>query len=71
MHDNAGMRARVSNGMLLRLARAQQGSATIEYVGLALVVSMLMAALASAIDSAMGEQLARALIKRLVDAINQ
>lgn len=47
------------------------GSAAVEYVGLGVVVSMLMAAAASAVDSALGERLARLLVERLVDAVTQ
>lgn len=48
----------------------EQGSAAVEYVGLGLVVSMLMAAVASAIDSALGERLASAIVERLVEFVN-
>jgi hypothetical protein len=50
-------------------ARAQSGSAAVEYVGLALVISMLMASVGAAIDSAWGERLATAIAKRLVAAV--
>lgn len=57
-----------------RLAAAEhernRGSAAVEYVGLALVVSMLMASLASAVDSAMGERFARAVLTRLVGFVS-
>lgn len=56
---------------LRQLARAECGSAAVEYVGLAMVVSMLMAAVASAVDSAMGERLARALVERLVASVGR
>ena len=48
----------------------ERGSAAIEYVGLGLVVSMLMAAVASAIDSAMGERLATAIVERLIEFVS-
>lgn len=44
----------------------EHGSAAVEYVGLGLVVSMLMTAVASAIDSSMGEKVASAIVERLV-----
>lgn len=57
--------ARQALGALRRV----HGSAAVEYVGLALVVSTLMASIAVAIDSALGERLARAIVARLLDAI--
>lgn len=54
--------------MMLRLAD-ERGSAAVEYVGLALVISMLTAAIGSAIDSALGERLARAVVERLIAAV--
>lgn len=50
-------------------AQGERGSAAVEYVGLALVVSMLMTAIASAIDGALGQQLASAIARRLVEAV--
>lgn len=55
---------------LAALARAERGSAAVEYVGLALVVSMLMTGAASAVDSALGERLARAIVERLVALVS-
>lgn len=52
-----------------RCAADDLGSAAVEYVGLGVVVSMLMAAAASAVDSALGERLATALVERLIDAV--
>jgi Flp pilus assembly pilin Flp len=52
-----------------RIAR-QQGSAAVEYVGLGVVVSMLMAAAASVVDSSAGERLAQAIVNRLLDQIS-
>ena len=49
----------------------ERGSAAVEYVGLALVVSMLMTAIATAVDSALGDQLAHAIVTQLVHAVNR
>ena len=55
----------------LRAALADdRGSAAVEYVGLAVVVSMLMAAVASAVDSALGERLATAIVERMVASVS-
>lgn len=53
-----------------RLPECERGSVSVEYVGLALVVSMLMTAVASAVDSALGERLARAVIERLISFVS-
>jgi hypothetical protein len=49
--------------------RGHRGSAAVEYIGLALVVSSLMAAVATAVDSSAGARIAGALVDRLVSAI--
>jgi hypothetical protein len=54
---------------LARFRAETGGSAAVEYVGLAIVVSMLFAAAASAIDSATGQHLANAIVTRLVNAV--
>jgi hypothetical protein len=41
----------------------------VEYIGLGVVVSMLMAAVASVIDSAAGERLANAIVSKLLEQI--
>ena len=51
--------------------REESGSAAVEYVGLGIVVSMMMAAVASVVDSSVGEHLAQAIVNRLVDQITQ
>ncbi|MBC7644405.1 MAG: hypothetical protein H7123_04705 [Thermoleophilia bacterium] len=52
-----------------RSSSAEQGSAAVEYVGLAMVVSMLMAATARVIDTSLGTQFAAAVVQRLVDVV--
>jgi hypothetical protein len=49
----------------------QRGSAAVEYVGLALVVSALLGSVAGAVDSALGERLARAIVHRLLDRVGR
>ena len=62
---------RIVTARLYRVClHGQRGSAAVEYVGLALVISMLMAAVGSAVDSALGERLAHALVERLVGAVS-
>lgn len=63
--DRAGERAQVRQCLM----REERGSATVEYVGLALVVSMLMTAVGAAVDSALGDRLAHAMVEQLVGAI--
>jgi Flp pilus assembly pilin Flp len=67
-HDTQHARAVT---LLRRLRADEGGSAAVEYVGLGVVVSMLMAAGATAVDSALGERLARAIVERLIDAVTQ
>ena len=62
-------RARVVHAALTDRLRAERGSVAVEYVGLGLVVSMLMASVATAIDSAMGERLARAIVERMIELV--
>jgi len=42
----------------------------VEYVGLALVISMLMTAVGTAVDSALGERIAHVLVERLISAVS-
>jgi len=53
-----------------RPPRDERGSAAVEYVGLAVVVSMLMAAMASAVDSELGARLAKAVVEALISAVS-
>ena len=57
------------NVTVRRHARAEQGSAAVEYVGLAMVVSMLMAATARVVDSTLGNQFATAVVHRLIAVV--
>jgi len=50
---------------------SEQGSAAVEYVGLAMVVSMLMAATARVIDTSLGTQFAAAVVHRLIEVVQQ
>ena len=60
------MRVRV---FLHAVHASQSGSAAVEYVGLALVVSALMGSIAGAIDSALGARLAHAIVRRILDRV--
>lgn len=54
----------------VRRLQSQRGSVAVEYIGLGVVVSLLMASVASAVDSALGERLARALVVRLIELVS-
>jgi hypothetical protein len=43
-----------------------RGSASVEYVGLALVVSMMMASVANAVNSGLGERVVKEILDRLL-----
>lgn len=57
----------------LRLARRlhadERGSASVEYVGLALVVSMVMASVASAVDAGLGRRIVTAVLDRVLNQV--
>lgn len=65
----AERRRSVLRACLTARLHAERGSVAVEYVGLGLVVSMLMASVATAIDSAMGERLARAIVERMIEMV--
>lgn len=49
--------------------RGERGSAAVEYIGLAMVISMLMAATARVIDTSLGTQFATAVIERMIAVV--
>lgn len=49
--------------------RSERGSSTIEYVGLGSLATMLITGVAAAVDSAAGDQLAAAVVRRLIAAV--
>lgn len=59
--------------VVMRLARldGERGSAAVEYVGLALVVSAMMAAIGGAVDSALGDRMAHAIVRHLLDRVGK
>jgi hypothetical protein len=54
---------------LLTRLEAERGSSVVEYVGLGAVATMLVSAVAAAIDSAAGDRLGAAIVHRLLEAI--
>lgn len=48
----------------------ERGSSMVEYVGLGAVATMLVSGVAAAADSAAGDRLASAIIRRLVAALS-
>ena len=48
----------------------ERGSSMVEYVGLGALATMLVSGLAAAIDSAAGDRLGAAIVKRLISAIS-
>ena len=53
----------------LHRLRYEACSAAVGYVGLAVGVSMLMAGAATAVDCALGEWLATAIVERMVESV--
>lgn len=48
----------------------EHGSSTIEYVGLGSLATMIVTGVAAAVDSAAGDRLAAAVIRRLIAAVS-
>ncbi|MCW2922432.1 MAG: hypothetical protein JWL76_2306 [Thermoleophilia bacterium] len=48
----------------------ERGSSTIEYVGLGSLATMLVTGIAAAIDSAAGDRVAAAVVRRLIAAVS-
>ena len=51
-------------------SEAERGSSVVEYVGLGAVATMLVSAVAAAVDSAAGDRLGAAIVRHLVEAIS-
>lgn len=49
----------------------ERGATMVEYVGLGAVSAMLVSGIAAALDSAAGDRVASALVKRLLEAISE
>ncbi len=47
----------------------ERGSSTIEYVGLGSLATMLVTGIAAALDSAAGDRVAAAVVRRLIAAV--
>ncbi len=52
-----------------RNVHSGRGSTPVEYVGLAMVVSLLMGSIGGAIDSEAGERLAEAIVEKMIAAL--
>lgn len=48
----------------------ERGSSTIEYVGLGSLATMIVTGIAAAIDSAAGDRVATAVVRRLIAAVS-
>lgn len=48
----------------------ERGSSTIEYVGLGSLATMIVTGIAAAVDSAAGDRVAAAVIRRLIAAVS-
>ena len=53
----------------MRRAR-ERGSSTIEYVGLGSLATMIVTGIAAAVDSAAGDRVAAAVVRRLIAAVS-
>lgn len=49
----------------------ERGATMVEYVGLGAVSAMLVSGIAAALDSAAGDRIGSALVKRLLEAISE
>ena len=66
----AGVRARVVD----RLGNGERGQGTVEYVGLVLLVAVLMGGMVAAVgglNSLPGKELAEAITKKIVEAVQK
>lgn len=48
----------------------ERGSSTIEYVGLGSLATMIVTGIAAAVDSAAGDRVAAAVVRRLIAAVS-
>ncbi len=49
---------------------SERGSSTIEYVGLGSLATMIVTGIAAAVDSAAGDRVAAAVVRRLIAAVS-